>query len=244
MTVMDDIKAALEGRLEEFDVCGFISRQGHIFPLGTDTKVLSTVFELVSRPMIVACADAHGYDVEEPLTQNYYPDFTLRPRGRDDGYVAIDVKTTYRHDAASKFSYTLGGYTSFIRLETPTKNIVYPFGRYREHWILGFVYTRVAERKAALAKTFDIDQIDDIVSPYRDVDFFLRQKWEVAGDFAGSGNTTNIGSLSCTIENFRNGAPLFANEEEFLAYWRGYGKTKAARTEYSKLAEFRALRSK
>ena len=146
--VIGDIRQTLMSRLAEFDICGFISRQGHVFPLGTDAKVLSTVFELVSRPMIVACADAHGYDVEEPTSQNYYPDFTLKPRSDPSGLIAIDVKPTYRRGKHSRFSYTLGGYTSFIRPETPTKNIVYPFSDYSQHWILGFVYSASRGKKS------------------------------------------------------------------------------------------------
>ena len=168
----------------------------------------------------------------------------MKPRSGRKEFLAIDVKTTYRENRDSKFSYTLGGYTSFIRPEAPTKNIVHPFPDYLEHWTLGFVYTRVAERKAALAETFEIGEIGSIISPYRDVDFFLRPKWEVAGDYAGSGNTTNIGSLHQTIDAFRSGPPLFESEDEFLDYWRGYGKTKAARVNYCKITEYRKWKSK
>jgi hypothetical protein len=56
-----------------------------------------------------------GYEVVEPTVQNHYPDFTFH-RGLDKGgKIAIDVKTTYRIHDDDKFSYTLGGYTSFIR---------------------------------------------------------------------------------------------------------------------------------
>ncbi len=239
MAVMDDIRAALMARLDDFDIRGFISRRGHIFPLGTDTKVLSTVFELVSRPMIVACANAHDYDVVEPMAQNHYPDFTLLPRSGVKAHIAIDVKTTYRRTINGKFFYTLGGYTSFIREPTPNKNIVHPFSHYKEHWVLGFVYTRAADRKAALARTYHSGELNDIVSPYKDVDVFVQEKWRIAGESAGSGNTTNIGSMAGTIDDFRQGAGPFHDEAEFLAYWRGYGRTAAQRAGYKNLSEFR-----
>lgn len=236
--VMAAIEAAIRQNIHGLDICGFISRDKTIYPLGTDTKVLSTVFELTSRPSVVRCAAEHGYKVIEPTVQNHYPDFTLVP---DDGrlsYIAIDVKTTYRDSAESRFGFTLGGYTSFIREATAAKNIVFPYDHYTEHWIIGFVYTRAGNRAAA-AHTFTVDSIDEIVTPYTSVDFFVAEKWKIAGDRAGSGNTTNIGSILGTMDEFRRGAGPFASEAEFLSYWRAYGRTKALRT-FSNLAQFRA----
>ena len=223
-----------------FDIVGFITRQADIYPLGTDTKFLSTVFELLMRPLIVQTAEKHGYRVVEPTVQNHYPDFTLVPTSGERTYVAVDIKTTYRRKAGEKFAYTLGGYTSFIRRETPTKNIVFPFGHYSSHWVLGFVYTRVAEKKAATAKLYKVPDIHEIVSPYDNVEFFFQEKWRIAGDSAGSGNTTNIGSIFGNLDDFRRGKGPFKSEEEFLAYWRSYGRTSAART-YSNIASFRAM---
>ncbi len=50
----------------------------------------------------------------------------------------------------------------------------------------------------------------------------MQEKWRIAGDKAGSGNTANIGSINGTIEDFIEGKGAFASEEEFLQYWRGY----------------------
>lgn len=229
-----------------YDIAGFINGEKKIYPLGTDTKVLSTVFELIVRPLIVAVAEKHGYTVTEPMVQNHYPDFTLVPNGlapgrQPGGCIALDIKTTYRRPGQKRFLYTLGGYTSFIKVETPTKNIVFPFSSYDSHWVIGFVYTRVAEKKAVEAKLFEVDDIGSIVSPYRDVQVFLQEKWRIAGDAAGSGNTRNIGSINGTFEDFVAGNGVFENEEEFLTYWRGYGTTKATRS-YNRVAEYRAIR--
>lgn len=238
MSLFDELRNKIEEQREDFNVCGFISQSGIIYPLGTDTKVLSTVFELVIRPSVVKVADKYGYMVAEPVAQNHYPDFTLLPKSGEKKYIAIDIKTTYRRTTKSKFSFTLGGYTSFIRETTPTKNIVHPYGDYDSHWVVGFVYTRVAEKKAAEARTFKHDEIDEIVLPYKDVDFFIQEKWRIAGTSAGSGNTTNIGSISGHIEDFREGKGPFNSEAEYLTYWRGYGKTKSERI-FSNIIEFR-----
>lgn len=239
--LIEALGAAFVEQPPSFDIVGFITRDADIYPLGTDTKVLSTVFELLVRPLIVKIANEHGYTVVEPTVQNHYPDFTLIPTSGEKAYVALDIKTTYRRNKGERFGYTLGGYTSFIKEETPTKNIVFPFGDYAAHWVIGFVYTRVAEKKAAAAKLFKIDQMKEIVSPYEDVELFFQEKWRVAGDYAGSGNTTNIGSIFGTLEDFKKGNGPFTSEQEYLDYWRSYGRTSAVRT-YSNIKQFRAQR--
>ena len=141
-----------------------------------------------------------------------------------------------------KFSYTLGGYTSFIRHET--KNIVFPFSQYKEHWVMGYVYTRLADKKSAAQKIYTFDKVSEIELPYKDVKFFFQEKWKIAGDKAGSGNTTNIGSISGRLEDFVAGNTPFVSEEEFLDYWRNYEKTSQTRAKkYSNIHEYRIWKS-
>lgn len=73
----------------------------------------------------------------------------------------------------------------------------------------------------------------------------MQEKWRIAGQFAGSGNTTNIGSISGTVDDFRAGRGSFASEEEFLDYWRNYERTAAQRKQsYSTLEGYRAWKKK
>ena len=195
---------------------------------------------LALRPTITKVALSHGYEVEEPRSQNFYPDFTLKPIGQSDGFLAFDVKTTYRKNKSGTFSFTLGGYTSFIRTNTPTKNIVHSFEKYASHYIVGFVYTRLAHGKSGEARIFSPSNVSDIPLPYVDVDVFVREKWRIAGDVAGSGNTTNIGSIVGNIDDFRNGPGIFVSEREFLNYWRSYGRTAATRN-YANIKQFRNI---
>ena len=221
-----------------YNICGFISSQQKIYPLGSDTKVLSTIFELFSRPVIQQFAKQNGYEVVEPSKQNHYPDFTLQKSDDDQRKIAIDVKTTYVDSPESRFRFTLGSYTSFIK--NNTKNIVFPFDQYKEHWVMGYVYTRVTGKKVAAYKIYEVQEISEIELPYRDVKTFFQEKWKISGDKAGSGNTTNIGSISGNIDDFRNGIGPFSSEEEFLDYWRNYERTADQRqTTYSDVSGYR-----
>lgn len=242
---MPSIKDFLVAELVELDdsysVCGFVDRAGSVYPLGSDTKVLSTIFELVSRPAVYAAALVSGYDVVEPRVQNHYPDFTLLRELGDEEKIAVDVKTTYRrHDG--KFGYTLGGYTSFIRHGNERKNIVFPFNEYVRHLVIGFVYNRIEEKKAGVLHKYSVDQLEDIPLPIGNVEFFVQDKWRISSDRAGSGNTTNIGSIRGTINDFRAGNGPFESEEEFLEYWRSYGRTARERTDFSNIDSFRRFK--
>ncbi|MDR6420251.1 hypothetical protein J2801_002502 [Paraburkholderia phenoliruptrix] len=111
--------------------------------------------------------------------------------------------------------------------------------------MIGYVYERAAEKKSAEHAVYTYEQLDQIPLPYRNVRVFVQEKWRIASDRAGSGNTTNIGSIIGKIDNFQNGNGPFQSEEEFLDYWRKYGRTAADRgTTFKNIAEYRTLRDK
>ena len=221
-----------------YSACGIIDRRGRIYPLGTDTKVLSTIFELIARQAVADYARQAQLLLIDSDKQNYYPDFTLAVDRNDPRKIAIDVKTTYKNNADADFGFTLGSYTSFLRNET--KNIMFPFRQYREHWIIGFVYRRVAVDADASGRQYTVADLAGIPAPFTDVEVFVQEKWRIAGDRPGSGNTANIGSIRGKLDDFQQGGGVFGSETEFLAYWRGYGATAAER-KYRNIGEFRAL---
>jgi len=236
----DFILNALEEIQNGYSLCGVVDRKARVYPLGSDTKVISTLFEIVARQAIVAYAQKSGLELIEPEKQNHYPDFTLS-RGKDDlKKISLDVKTTYRKEEHEKFSYTLGSYTSYICPKTESKNIVFPYSHYGQHWIIGFVYKRAEGRRDTSGRIYSFGSLNEIPIPFDDVEVFMQEKWRIAGDKAGSGNTANIGSIIGTIEDFREGNGVFSSEEEFLKYWRGYKRTSQERkSAYSNIHEFR-----
>lgn len=241
---MLDFRTEFERIFEEhnisYDVRGIITADEKIYSLGTDSKVLSTVFELLVRPVIYQVAQQNGMIVREAKAQNYYPDFTLMESAADDKKIAVDVKTTYRSRERTKVSFTLGGYTSFIRNET--KNIEFPYSQYAEEWVVGFIYTRKSSGDDP-NHIYDLERLDEIPLPFEDVSWFVARKWKIAGESAGSGNTANIGSISGDLDDFRSEAGPFQSKEEFLAYWRNYERTASEREgKYRNLAEFRIWR--
>jgi hypothetical protein len=74
-------------------------------------------------------------------------------------------------------------------------------------------------------KRRNVKTLREITSVMRDLQFFACEKWELASDRAGSGNTANIGSIQ-HIQDILNGHGVFSNlgESYFDEYWKNYGK--------------------
>ena len=74
-------------------------------------------------------------------------------------------------------------------------------------------------------KTFSISELNSIDSVIKDIDFFFVEKWKIASDISGSGNTANIGSIT-NISDLKQGNGIFSKygEEMFDDYWMNYGK--------------------
>lgn len=242
-----DFKAAFQAKIaakaHTYAISGMVAQDGTVYPLGSDTKVLSTIFELFTRPLMLEIAAENGLQLIEPAAQNHYPDFTLCVNRGAMGKIAVDVKTTYVIKPGDPFGFTLGGYTSFIRKGNEGKNIAFPFGEYAEHWVIGYVYERIAAKQAAMHATYTLDQLKQIPLAYQGVRVFVQEKWRIAADRAGSGNTTNIGSIWGHLKDFEDGKGPFKDEEEFLHYWRNYGTTAAARTNFKNIAGHRRWRA-
>lgn len=76
-------------------------------------------------------------------------------------------------------------------------------------------------------KSYNLDNFTEIQSVVKNFDFFIQEKWKIAIDRPGSGNTKNIGSES-NIENLKTGNGLFIREfkekakNAFDKYWMTY----------------------
>lgn len=222
-----------------FEAVGFFTPDKRIYPFGTDTKVISTVFEALAGPLIREIADEQGYEMEGS-EQTIYPDFTVTPKA-GGLRTAIDIKTTYRKFSNGRlqpFKYTLGSFTSFLRTDGAAKNIKYPYAEYENHWVLGFLYTRKAGVQAKVY--YRPEEITQAACPYQDVEYFVQEKYKIVGESPASGNTANIGSFPTNnIDDLRHGRGPFATHGKAVCdrYWRYYGK-KAAEREYKNIIEF------
>lgn len=221
-----DIKKILEEEIAKiglgWDIKGIVDSQQRIYTINNDTKLISKVFELVTTPLIADIAEKYDLKFVESDRQTVYPDITFILT--DGSRIAVDIKSTYRRNGDRVAGFTLGSYTGYLR--NPTKNIMFPYHEYKEHWILGFIYSRVDDVEADIVP---MDRIDEIEPVIKDIEIVIQQKYKIASERPGSGNTANIGSV-VEIERLKNGEGPFAKygEEIFEDYWRNFVQRKIA----------------
>lgn len=239
--LIDEFYETVEMMNVDWYAKGFIFSDYSVYSINHDTKLLGRIFEMLSEPILQRIADKHGYKLETPDQQNYYPDFILIPPDDKNKKIAVDIKTTYRSYNArgdvKPYSFTLGSYASFLR--NNTKNIAYTYDQYEAHYVIGFVYDRNELAKASVRVS--IDDLAEAPSPYSNLEFFIQEKYKIAGFTPGSGNTENIGTVSSnSIDVFRDGTGPFADmgNEVFEFYWRNYPRYRAPEKLYTNQETF------
>lgn len=211
----------------EWTIKGFIDIFKNIYTISSDTKIISKVLELHLFPYFIAFAEKIGYNIELATHQNWYPDLTFISKTNPEIKFAVDLKTTYRDEKYPEFcnGFTLGSHGEYFSQRTSSKNIQYPYDMYSGHFCLGIIYTRAKLEKAQETHQYSIDELDEIPAVIHNFLFFAEEKWKIASDKGGSGNTANIGSIN-KIEDILNGNGVFAKagEELFDDYWINFGK--------------------
>ena len=93
-----------------------------------------------------------------------------------------------------------------------------------------------------------MDTLTSITSVVGNFSFFVAEKWRIASDKSGSGNTANIGSIN-NIADIVEGKGMFSKlgEEWFDDYWMNYKKItvpdgKGGTKKITNLKEFVAYR--
>lgn len=228
---------------------GFIDIFKNIYTISSDTKIISKVLELHLFPHFLSFSERIGYDIELATFQNWYPDLTFICKENRDIKFAVDLKTTYRDEDYPGFcnGFTLGSHGEYFINRTSTKNIQYPYDDYSGHFCLGIIYSRTILDKNEETRIYSIDEIESMPAVIKNFLFFAEEKWKIASDKGGSGNTANIGSIQ-KIEDILNGNGVFvkAGEELFDDYWANFGKIEilvnGKRKKLSSFEEYLAYR--
>jgi len=214
---------------DEWTIKGFIDVYKNIYSISIDTKIVSKILEIHLFPKILEFAVENSFRIVLPDHQNYYPDMTFISTKNENIKYALDLKTTYRLDDYPGFcnGFTLGSHGEYFSNRTSSKNIQFPYKEYKGHFILGIIYTRNVIEEDIEGKVYKLRELKSITSVIKDFQFFVCEKWKIASDKSGSGNTANIGGIS-KIEDIINCNGMFKKlgEKWFDDYWMNYGKIK------------------
>ncbi len=213
----------------QWTVKGFIDVFKNIYTISGDTKILSKILEIHLFPKIIEFANINGYKVVLADHQNYYPDISMVKKEDEDIKFAIDFKTTYRREDKPYLcnGFTLGSHGEYFENRISRKNIQFPYNSYLGHFCLGIIYSRAYSPDFNETKSYKLSQLKSISSVVKDFQFFVVEKWKIASDKGGSGNTANIGSIT-HINDIVSGNGMFSKlgEKWFDDYWINYRKIK------------------
>lgn len=230
-TALDAFVAGLKAHISTSDgqwtVKGFIDIFKNVYAISSDTKIVSKILEIHLFPKIVEFAQANGYKVVLAEHQNYYPDISFVKSSDESVRFAVDFKTTYRNPTRPHLcnGFTLGSHGEYFENRTSRKNIQFPYGSYAGHFCLGIIYDRADGATIDETQSSGIDELQSIASVASNFQFFATEKWKIASDKGGSGNTANIGSIN-NIADIISGQGMFAKlgEHWFDEYWMNYKK--------------------
>lgn len=208
-------------------VKGFVDIFKNVYTISSDTKIVSKILEIHLFPKILEFAHSNGYKVVLAEHQNYYPDISFVKSSDETVRFAVDFKTTYRNTRKPHLcnGFTLGSHGEYFENRTSSKNIQFPYGSYSGHFCLGIIYDRADGATIDETRAHRIEDLRSIASVARNFEFFVTEKWKIASDRGGSGNTANIGSIN-NIDDIINGRGMFSKlgEQWFDDYWMNYRK--------------------
>lgn len=230
----------------DWAVKGFIDVYKNIYTISSDTKIISKILEIHIFPQILQFAESIGFNIILAEKQNWYPDLTFVKKDNDRIKFALDIKTTFRRNNKTA-GFTLGSHGGYFKERDKDKNIQFPYNQYLGHYCLGVIYSRsdisedLTETEIYYVKELQenyetprkmvgersvttIKNLRSISSVIKDFDFFAAEKWKIASDKQGSGNTANIGSIF-DIADLKNENGIFSKlgEDWFDEYWINYG---------------------
>lgn len=227
----DTLGEAVSTNDGQWTVKGFIDVYRSIYTISADTKIISKILEIHLFPKLLSFAEKLGFGIVLADHQNYYPDISFVKTDDQGLKFAVDIKTTYRQEDYPDFcnGFTLGSHGEYFVNRNSAKNIQFPYNEYAGHFCMGIIYSRHAERTIDETKTYRIEDLLSIASVIRDVRFFVQEKWRIASDKQGSGNTANIGSIN-RIDDIISGNGMFSGlgEKWFDDYWMNFGKITVA----------------
>ena len=195
----------------DWTVKGFIDVFKNIYTISADTKIISKILEIHIFPQLLQFAQDNGYKIIFAEKQNWYPDITFINSKNEHVKFALDIKTTFRRNDKTA-GFTLGSHGAYFKERDKDKNIQFPYNQYLGHYCLGVIYSRtVASEDFPETDIFQVEELQEeydtpnkkvgerevttvknlksITSVIKDFDFFAAEKWKIASDKQGSGNT-------------------------------------------------------
>jgi hypothetical protein len=209
------IRANIKGDLEDlfggfrWTIKGFIDNEGKIYELPDIPQVITGIFQEVAKLRVKPflkekynCETVQGGPRE-------YPEITAFGGKLGSEKIAVDIKTTRRLSRNRVSGFSIGSYAGyFVHPDQKLPGCKFPYGEFKEHWIIGFIYTWNPNA--------------DSLHMVSDIEVIVNQKWKVASKSTATGTTFAISSVR-NLDALREGRGDFESPEEFEDFWRAKG---------------------
>lgn len=207
-----DLKRDLEELFADFewDFVGIRTTSDEIIPIPKNSTCITAIIEQKALLILDKFArENYECTSTRPSTTREYPDIILRGGVFGDDIIAVDIKTARKEGIDRISGLTIGSYAGyFLHPDRKVQGCSLPYGAFKEHWIVAFLY--------------EWNEEEDDEGLVTGIECIVNQKWVIASRSSGTGTTKHIGSVT-RISDLRSGHGAFNSEEEFLAYWREKG---------------------
>ena len=211
MASKPNLKADLENLFRDFrwTTRGFIDDEGRIHELPDIPQVITGIFQEVAKQQIkpflrenYTCQIIQGGPRE-------YPEITAFGGRLGKDKIAIDIKTTRCISKNRVSGFSIGSYAGyFLHPDQRLPGCKFPYSEFKEHWIVGFVYTWNPNA--------------DSLHMVSDIEIIINQKWKIASKSTATGTTFAISSVR-DLNALREGRGDFKSPKKFESFWRAKG---------------------
>jgi len=206
-----NLKADLESLFQGFrwTIRGFIDDEGMVHPLPDIPQVITGIFQEVAKQRLKPFLKRkYGCEIVQGGAREY-PEITAFGGKLGQEKVAIDIKTTRRISRNRISGFSIGSYAGyFLHPERKLPGCKFPYGDFKEHWVIGFIYTWNPQK--------------DSLHMVSDIEVVVNEKWKIASKSTATGTTFAISSVR-DLGRLKEGKGDFDSIEEFETFWRVKG---------------------
>jgi hypothetical protein len=217
MVTKPDIKADLENLFKGFrwTIRGFIDDKGDIYDLPDIPQVITGLFQEIAKQRLKPFFRGKYHCEIVQGGAREYPEITAFGGRLGEGKIAFDIKTTRRLSRNRVSGFSIGSYAGyFLHPEHKLPGCKFPYAEFKEHWLVGFVYTWNPNADSLHM----VDNIEVIIS----------EKWKIASKSTATGTTFAISSVR-DLDKLRKGEGDFDSSAEFENFWRARGLRRESR---------------
>ncbi len=192
-----------------WSIRGFIDDEEKVHKLPDIPQVISGLFQDIAKQRIKPfLREQYNCQIVQGGAREY-PEITAFGGRLGKEKIAIDIKTTRRLSPSRVSGFSIGSYAGyFLHPEQKLPGCKFPYADFKEHWIVGFVYTWNPKAESLHMAS--------------NIEVIISEKWRIASKSTATGTTFAISSVR-DLDALRKAKGDFRSSEAFEDFWRARG---------------------